>query len=143
MGLRRRRIGTLADGADGRPFVDDVAAKHLDRAELQQRHGVTVGGLDRDRAAAVRDGTDERDRPGHGSEDSGPDRRADVDAAVLTARVRIGSEREGTEDRAVERPSPSTRGRCGDERREGDRGGEYATHAPPTFDVVEGNSRPR
>jgi len=131
--LRCHRVGALAHVPHGRPLLDDRAANHVDRAELEQGHRIAVGGLDRQSATAVRNRAYERDRAGYRRDDLRADLCADVDAAVLPAGVGIAPERERTDDRTVDRPGPGTRGRDRDERREGDRGGEGATHAPPAF----------
>ena len=80
-------------------------------AELEQRHRVAVGGLDRQRAAASRDRAGERDGAGGGRADVGAGGSADVDSAVLAGRVLVLSEREWPQNRSVGGPGPGDRGR--------------------------------
>jgi hypothetical protein len=124
----RDRIHALADDTDDRPLLDDAAAKHARRAELEQGHGIAVGRLDRDRAAAAGDRADERDRPRGRREHAAADLTCNVDAAVLSARVRVRPERERSQHRARGRPDPGRRRRSGDERREQDEDRENSPH---------------
>ena len=106
-----------ADRADDRALGDLVSLRHLDRAEVEQRHGEAVGRLDRD-GAAVR-----RQRPGEG--DRAARRRGhgragvagDVDAAVLPAGVGVVADGERPQDGAATGPGP-----CRRRRREQERG---------------------
>jgi hypothetical protein len=124
----RGRVDALADDADDRPLLDDAAAEHARRAELEQGHGIAVGRLDRDRAAAAGDGADERNRPCGRGEDRAAELSADVDAAVLSARVGVRADRERSQHRACGRPDPGMRRRGGDERRKQDQDREESPH---------------
>ncbi|MDQ3065731.1 MAG: hypothetical protein M3R12_01075 [Actinomycetota bacterium] len=128
---RGDRIDALANDADDRSLGDDAAAQDGHRGELKQRDGVSVSGLNRDRAAAAGNKPGERDGAAGGSDDGRAERGAEVDAAVLAAGVGIGREGERSENRSVDRPGPSTRGRSGDERRQRNRGGEQPPHGIP------------
>ena len=120
---------------DRRAFVDGRALLDGDRAEVDERDRKAVRRLD-GHAAAIR-----RERPGerHGSRggcaDRGPFGPGDVDATVLTARVRVGAQGKRTEHCAVGGPCPGPCGRaecqrC--ERRHADN--EESVHeAPPSF----------
>ena len=119
----RDRVRALADGADDLSLGDDAAACDGGRAELEQRHRVDVG-QDRDRPAAAGYRADERDGAGDRRAHGVADGRADVDAAVLSACVRIGAERKLPQDRAVDRPRPAPRDRGGDERHEDGQGNQ-------------------
>jgi len=90
---------------DGRPARDG------DGAEMEQRDGIAVGRLDRDRPPARRHGPGERHDPARRRDDPGTGLRADVDSAVETARVRIGAEAECMQNRPLYRPGPPLR-RC-------------------------------
>ena len=118
---------------DDRTLGDRAPAGNVDRAELEQRDRVSVGGLDRERAAARRDRPDE----GHGARDGRAnrlvDRRADIDAAVLPGLVLVCCERERPQDRPLHRPGPAGSGRDEDQSRGRcrDRDGEHAPHELP------------
>jgi hypothetical protein len=126
--VRHRVLGRAAraDGADGGPFDDRRTPFDRQRSEMQQRHGVAVGRLDRDRAAACRHCPGERDeargRRGHG----GAQRRADVDAAVEAAGIGVGAEAEPLQHRPLNRPGPAVRARGRNES-----GGRATTREPP------------
>jgi hypothetical protein len=139
----RDRIGARADSADGGSFGDVVAVLDAGRAELEQRDGVAVRRLDRDRPAAAGNRADERDAAGCGRAHGSTDLGGDVDAAVLAARIGVVAEQERAEDRPVSGPRPGTCGRRDGERRQDDRGKQRSPHWETAFGVVEGNSRPR
>ena len=123
---------------------DEAAARDRDRAELQQRHRVAVGGLDRHGPAAAGHGTAERDRAGGRRAHGGADVGADVDAAVLAGGVRVRAQLERPDDRPVGGPGPGGGSRDDDEERGrgDDRSAEGARHETPPSDGV-GNCRPR
>jgi hypothetical protein len=135
MDVWRARDSVLAraDVRHDRAFGDGAAAGDRDRAELEQRHGVAVCRLDRQRATAARDGTCERDGSGcrrpHRAACSG----ADVDPPVLAGRILVLGERERPQDRSVGGPDPACRGRDDDQGRDrsDDRDGEHASHEVP------------
>ncbi len=95
---------------DGRPTPDGH------RAEMQQRDGVAVRRLDRDRPPAGRHGSGERDNAAGRRDNRGTSSRADVDTTVEAARVRIGAEAERVQNRPLNRPGPPVR-RCGRDER--------------------------
>ena len=90
--LGRGRVDALADDADRSSFDDRVTPRNVRGAELEQSDCVPVGRLDRDGAAARGDEAGEGDGAAHGRERGGPHLRADVDAAVLPARIGVGAE---------------------------------------------------
>jgi hypothetical protein len=106
----RSCVSTRAHHSNRLPFRYGSAANDGDRSKLEQRDRVAVRRLNRQRVPAVRHGADERHRSRSGGVDRRPDRAANVDSPMLTARVWIGSEREGPEDRPVQRPGPAGRG---------------------------------
>jgi hypothetical protein len=95
-----------------------------------ERHGVTVAGEDRHRQPVG------GNRPGEG--DAARGRGADglacpcgeVDAAMLTGRVRVGAGRERLQDGAVERPAPARGDGHGDQADGGHGGAEDQAHRP-------------
>jgi hypothetical protein len=122
--LRRRaqteedvRLGMIRhaarpDGADDGPLGDGGPTRDRNRPEVHQRRRVPERSLDRDRLAAGRHGAGECDDALCRREHVRPGRRAEVDPAVLPARIRMSTiEREGTEDRPVDGPRPRLRGR--------------------------------
>jgi hypothetical protein len=94
----RRRCHRVLAGSDrphGLALRNARRVGHARLAELQERYGVAVERSDGDRPAASRKAADERHRAGGRCPDDGSDVPADVDPAVLTARVRVVAEREG------------------------------------------------
>lgn len=75
--------------ADGRALGDRLAALHGDRSEVQEGGGMSFARLDRHGLAAVGDDSGERHDARDGSHDRRPRRSAEVDATVLTGRVRV------------------------------------------------------
>ena len=134
MGSTRHGVLALADRPHDRAFDDRTPACDRDRAELEQRHGVAVRGLNRQRAAASRDRAGERDGAGDGRADFGADGSSDVDSAMLAGRVLVIRERERPQNRSIGRPGPGGRGRNDDKGCDrNDREGEHALHgAPPS-----------
>lgn len=135
VGLRHLGRAARPDRAHGRALGDGVALGDGDRAEVEQRDGVAVGGLERDRLAVRRQRARVADRP-RGRRAHGPARIArDVDPAVLAARVRIGHDREAAEHDSVAGPGPGIRRRRGRERGE-HRREKSASHPFPPPRVV-------
>ncbi len=128
MRSRRDRVGALADVADDSALRDEAAAHATRRTELQQRHRIAVGGLDRQRPTAARDRADERDHPRRRGKHGASELGADVDAAVLPARVVVRAERERSQDRPRRWPRPGARRRCCEERREQNQDREDSPH---------------
>jgi hypothetical protein len=105
----RDRVRALADAPDAQAFRNRVAAPDRDARELEKGHREAVARLDRQRAAAVRDRACERDRAADRRVHGVADGRADVEPAMLAARVRV-TEDERAQDRPVDRPRPRARG---------------------------------
>jgi hypothetical protein len=136
---RANRTNRVALG-DGRPAPDGYGAK------MEQRDGVAVSRLDRDRPPAGRNGPGERDEAARRRDNLGTVRPADVDPAVETGGVRIGAEFERLQNRPLHRPGPPL-GRCGrGERRR--RGAARQSHEhragllPVLQTAVHGSRRP-
>lgn len=127
-----------ADRAKSVTFRHSVVLVHRVRPEVRERHGQPAGGLDRHRLAVRRHrpcvADDAARRCDHG--DPGR-RRADVDAAVLTAGVRMrGIEREALQHRTGDRPRPGVRARNPEDEEEEER--NEPTHgAPPLLSEVK------
>jgi hypothetical protein len=104
VGLGVLGLAARPDVGDGLGLGDIRSPLDPERAEVRQRHGVPVSGRDREREAMGGDGACK----GHGARGRRKDIRGgatrDVDAAVLTARVRIRSERERAKYRPVYGP---------------------------------------
>jgi hypothetical protein len=105
------RVLARSHGADRDAFADLGSAPDVDRAELEQGHGVAVGRRDRDRAPAAGHGAGKRDGAGRRRADGRAEIGADVDASVLPALVRVGAESERPQHRALDGPRPGCRAR--------------------------------
>ncbi len=128
-------VTTPAHRSDRRSLRDHVALLDADRAEVDERDRVAVGGEDRDAAAVGRERAGERHRAGGGRSHRRALRPGEVDAAVLSGGVRVAAERKGAEHVAVRRPRPR-RGRAADHERRETRHREYEKtmhEAPPSF----------
>jgi hypothetical protein len=77
------------DSADRRSFLHGIALPHGDVAEVDERNGVPVTGLDGDDLAVSADRARERDDPCGRSAHSRIARVGDVDPTVLAARIRV------------------------------------------------------
>ena len=99
-------VAARAHRPDRRTLVDDVALRHADRLEVEERHGVAVRREDRDAAPVGGHGAGERDRAGRGSANRRAGRAGDVDAAMLSGGVRVGAQLERAEHLAVGGPRP-------------------------------------
>ena len=132
-------VGALADGAHDSSFGDLVAARHADRAQLQQCDGVAVGRLDRHRTTAAGNLADERDAAGSRRMDGATELTADVDSTMLPACVDVVAERERAQYRPVTGPGPRMCDRRDGERRQDDRDNECSPHRKPPSVVVERN----
>ena len=88
-----------ADRADSGPFTDVRAFRDRHRAEMHERDGVAVGGLDRHGLPARRHRAGKRHSPARGGQNVRAGWTGDVDPAVLAACVRIGRvERKSAQD---------------------------------------------
>jgi len=94
---------------DGLAFAHVVAATHEQRPEMRERGLVASRGDDRDRRPVRRHLTRERDLAGRRRAHHLGAVERDVDAAMLSACIRVVADREATEDRAVGRPVPGER----------------------------------
>jgi hypothetical protein len=81
---------------DGLALRDEIALPHEQRAEVRQRRLVTARGDDRDRRPVGRHLTGEGDLAGGGRADHRRAIEGDVDAAVLSSRVRIVADDEAS-----------------------------------------------
>ncbi len=149
MHVRDGLLGHAArsDGGDRVPFAHRRPAPDRHGAEMEQRDGVAVRRLDRERPSASRHDPGERDDAARRRAHRGAGRRADVDPAVETTRVRIGAEAERVQNRPLHRPGPPVR-RCGrDERGRRDAARESreqrADLLPVLQTAVYGSRRPQ
>jgi hypothetical protein len=118
---------------DGVPFGDRPALCDRDRSEVGERHGIAVGGPDREALPGSRDRPRERHGSAGGRDNGLRVLRADVDPAMLPGGVRVSRvEGEGLKHGPVDgpgpRPSGSGKRQCGDHRREQ----RSAHRQPPT-----------
>jgi hypothetical protein len=131
--VRHRLLRDAACSGEGDrcTFVDLRAFVHEHRAEVEQRRGVAVGCLDRDRPPAGRDRADERDAPADGSEHRRTERALEVDAAMLSGLEReLGVEDVRAQHRPRERPCPRLSGAGEHERDRGESAGEDEVTLP-------------
>jgi hypothetical protein len=118
-----------ADRPDNGALGDERSALDADRAEVDERGRVPERRLDRDGLAPVRHGSRESDGASRRRTHVRAGRCAQVDAAVLTARVRVRTvERERPQDGTVDRPCPGLRGRRRQEKRGERNESESAEH---------------
>jgi hypothetical protein len=89
------RVAARAEPGDDGSLLDGLTARDKDLAELQERDGVAVDRQDRDRPASARHCAREGDRAGDGRPHVGAELATDVDAAVLSAEVRVLAQDEG------------------------------------------------
>jgi hypothetical protein len=90
-------VAALADRPDLLGFRDSRADRDGERAEMEQRHAVAVGRLDRERASVSRERAGEPDRPGGRSERRLAGRARDVDAPMLAGFVLARRSDEGSQ----------------------------------------------
>jgi hypothetical protein len=109
-----RRVTVSTHGADDGSLADESAPLHADRSQVQKRRRVAERSLDRDGLAAARDRAREGHHPFGGRDDVRAARCAEIDAAVLPARIGVRTvERKWSKDRSVNRPGPGTCNRYG------------------------------
>ncbi len=141
MDVRFRYAGLVArtDRPDAVALDDRRALGHGDGAQMGERHGPPVGGLDRHALAVRRDRAGERDHAGRGRPHDRPELARHVDTAMLTRRFRhLRVEGERLENEAVDRPRP---GPCrGDD---GKRNHEHEQDSPHELPPRSGRWRPR
>jgi hypothetical protein len=118
IGLADLGDAARTDGRDDVSFVDAIPSGGQERAEMEERDGVSVGRLDRHGPPARRDGAREADDARCGRAHVRPGRRAEIDAAMLTRCVRMRAvERERAQHRTVDGPRPRLRCRDGNRER--------------------------
>jgi hypothetical protein len=131
---------TRADGRYGCAFGDSGALPDGKGPEMEKRHRVPVGSLDRQRPSAPWDRPGECHGAGGRREHRAAGHCADVDATVLAARVGIVAEIELSKHRPVHGPGPGECGLHADlEREEGRKQDHEALHraAPSSLSVLE------
>ena len=103
---RYRMLGLTARAhrGDRRALLDRVALRHLDRAQMNERHRVPIGREDREAPPVRRERAGEAHRAGCRGTDRRSRRARDVDAAVLPGRVRVTGQGERPEDVTVGGP---------------------------------------
>jgi hypothetical protein len=112
MDVRNLVLGRSArsDRPDRRPFANRVTFLDGERAKLNERDRVAVVGLDRDDLSVRAYRPGECDGPGSRCEYGSAAIPADVDSAMLAARVRVAAEDERLEHVARSRPRPAVGG---------------------------------
>jgi hypothetical protein len=106
------RLSAVDDAArahcpDHHALGEVSAAADADGAEVHECGGIAERRLDRDRLAAVRHGTGERDDSLSGRDHVRARRCGEIDAPVLAGRVRVSPvEGKGAKDGPVDRPGP-------------------------------------
>jgi hypothetical protein len=88
------RVARWADQPDRRPLLEQCVRLDGDRAQVDQGHGVAVGGLHGDGAASARNGAGEADDSTHRRAHLRARRTCDIDAAMLSPGVGVVSEHE-------------------------------------------------
>ncbi len=113
MHVRLRPFGVSArsDRSDDLALDDRGSDAQRDRPEVDKGDRIPVLRADRQAAPFAREPAGERDDPGHRRAHVGSRRRTDVDAAMLTACVRVVLCGERPEHRPVDGPCPSGRAR--------------------------------
>ncbi len=104
--LRPFRIAARANRPHDLTFVDRGPDPNADRPKMDERHRVSARGANRQTLPFVWQLPREGNDTGGGSTDLSSGRRADVDAAVLAARIGIVVRHEWPQHGAVDRPSP-------------------------------------
>jgi len=107
MRLARVRIARSTDRAEPATARDDLSRANGQRAELLVRRDDRTA-ANADRQASTGHATREVHPPGARAANNRPGRRAEVDAAVLAARVAIAHDHERPHDRPVHRAPPRT-----------------------------------
>ena len=118
VGLRALGVSARADRADDLTLAEGRPGSDRNRSQVDERHGVSVLGADRQTAAGMRNLAGEGHDPGHRSAHVGAGLGADVDSAVLSASVRVVAGDEGPEHRPLDGPAPPGRARHESERDE-------------------------
>jgi hypothetical protein len=106
---RPLRFAARTDRPHDVTLGDRSSDGQTDRAEVDERDGVTVCGPDRQTETRMRKRAREGDEAVRRRAHVRPHRRTDVDAAMLAARVRIVPRDERPQHRPVDRPGPGVR----------------------------------
>lgn len=123
MDIRATDFGVAGgpDRPDRRALVDRSAFRHDQRAEMRERDGQPVRGLNREADPGRGNGARERHRPGRRGTHGSAGVTTDIDTAVLAGRVRMRRvEHERLQHGPVGGPRPGARNRY-DEQRPDDR----------------------
>jgi hypothetical protein len=126
--LHRHGVGARPDHPDRVALGDHPALVDEQRPELAMGNRVAVRRQHRDHESLTRHGTGERDLAAGSRPHSRSDRAADVEAAVLPARVRVAAQGELPQHGSLDGPRPGRRGR----RDEGQH--DQGDHQHPTHD---------
>jgi hypothetical protein len=105
------RLAARADRPHDLPLADRRPGRQGDRSQVHEGDRVAVLGADRQTEPLARQPAGEGDDPRGRSAHLGARRSADVDAAVLAARVRVVPQDERTQHRPLDRPAPRSRAR--------------------------------
>ena len=113
MGVRLRSLGlaTRADRPYDLSFADSRSDGQANRSQVDEGDRIPVLGADRQAEPLARQPAGVGDDPRGRSAYVGSRRRADVDAAVLAARIRVVAGDERPEHRSLDRPAPCSRTR--------------------------------
>jgi hypothetical protein len=122
IGLGELRLARLPDRPDGITLGDRRACRDGERAQVRERHGVSVGGRDREALARGGHGACKGHRSGRRRNDDRAGLGTEIDPAMLSRGVRVARvEDERLQDRAVGGPTPGSADRCENERGREDR----------------------
>jgi hypothetical protein len=107
VGLRQVDHAARPDRPDDRAFSHERPAHHCDRPEVDERGGVAERRLDRQRLTPGRHRSRERNDSLRRGEHRAAARSAEIDAAMLAARIRVRVvERKRPQHRTVDGPGP-------------------------------------
>jgi hypothetical protein len=109
--LRSFGLAARADRPHDLSFADSRSNGQANRSQVDEGDGIAVRGADRQAEPLAREAAGVGDDPRGRSAYLGSRRRADVDAAVLAARIRVVAGEEGPEHRSLDRPAPGRRTR--------------------------------
>jgi hypothetical protein len=109
--LRSLGLAARADRSHDLPFADRRSNGQGDRSQVDEGDRIPVLGADRQAEPLARKPAGVGDDPRGRSAYLGSRRSADVDAAVLAARIRVVAGDERPEHRPLDRPAPRSRTR--------------------------------
>jgi hypothetical protein len=109
--LRSFGLAARADRPHDLSFADSRSNGQANRSQVDEGDRIAVRGADRQAEPLAREPACVGDDPRGRSAYLGSGRRADVDAAVLAARIRVAAGDERPEHRPVDRPAPRSRTR--------------------------------